>query len=138
MRVFSILFLIVLKYYIDLQKGITASLATIPLGGSSRTTGGFTRGRAHGNLGNIGDTDNDEPNDIILTSTSNEYNGIVWYCNHTNITPPLKSRDVDFGFAHKVQIGRTVRSLLKEIGALFNTLTCKFLFLLLIYTKYII
>lgn len=102
MHGFLILFIILSKYYPDLQKGITASLATIaiPLGGSSRITDGFSHGKAHGNQGNIGDTNDEvETNNIILSDDDPQ--GLVVYCSHDDILPPLKSRDVAKGFSHK-------------------------------------
>ncbi len=95
-------------------------MATLPLEGSSRTTGGTSRGRAIGNQPNIADTDEED-----TTSFQKPLNGIIRYCNHTSISPPFNKEDVEFGFIHKVHKERTVCSLLRELGKLFESIQCK-------------
>lgn len=126
-----LIFTIILKYYIDFQTAIQASLSVFPLEGSSRTMGGTSRGRAIGNQPNIANTDDEEENAF---SFRKQPDGVIRYCNHSTISPPF-NRNVEFGFIHKVHTGRSVRSLLMDLGRLFESIQCKsFSFLIYIYS----
>jgi hypothetical protein len=93
------------------------------LQGSSRTVGGTSRGRAHGNNPNIGDFTEDEETNSIPSDNSPD--GIVWVSTLNTDTPP-NTRNLEYGFMYQVYTGGSIGSILKEVTKVYKTIERKF------------